>query len=420
LLIKSLTFMRSTSLCQLLKIALGLVLLASCKKENNISEDVAKTQKLQAIADSMRLEVNKLVGLPIPGMHFYLEGPKGSFFISTADDDTKKLTANHWFRMASITKHFTSVAILNMQEDGWLNIDDTITSFIPGTNLPYVPNTPSWDIPHKEKITIKQLMSHTAGVFDSDNEEIPALGQTFTNYKLNINPNYAFTTEDFTSFNASNNLSYFEPGTGYHYSNVGYSMLATIISRVYSIKQQVDRSYADYMHNVVVAGVPNIKGLIRFPDLASENKIPSPGTDGMIYTVKKDTIRITSFNPSLLIGQGNGQATIKAVHDWFRANMKGNGVLKLNTLQLISTPFVPDFSGSEYTFGTQIIGNLGIGHAGDRVGNSCFIAYDKATDISILGYIPFWDLTDGQNSLVNNCILPLYYTMEYMSKELLN
>ena len=396
-----------------------LISITSCKKENNFPENQQLEAKLQKVADSMRLEINELVGFPIPGIHLYIDGPKGNFFVSSTLDSSKKITQSHWFRFASFTKHFTSVAILNMEEDGWLNINDTITSFIPGTAIPYVPNTPEWDIPFKKQITIKQLMSHTAGVYDSDNEIDPVLGEKYTDFMLSLNPNHTFTTEDFTLINKSRNLSYFTPGTGYAYTNVGYSMLATIISRVYSQKVKFPRSFSDYMQEVIVPAVPSSKNFIRFPDNANDNRIPLPGVNGMIYNGRNDTISITTYNPTILIGQGNGQGTIKAVHDWFRNNVKGNGVLSLNTVRKLYNPFTPDYSNSEYTFGAENIGNLGIGHSGARAGNLCFVIYNKSTDVSILGYLPFWDLTDNKNSFINNNLVPLYVTMELLVDEYL-
>ena len=389
-----------------------LIGITSCKKENSFQENQQLEAKLQKVADSMRLEINELVGFSIPGIHLYVDGPKGNFFVSSVSDSSKKITPSHWFRFASFTKHFTSVAILNMEEDGWLNIDDTITSFIPGTTVPYVPNTPSWNIPNKGQITIKQLMSHTAGVYDSDNEVDPLLGMRYTEFMLSINPHHTFTTEDFTSHNISRKLSYFTPGTGYSYSNVGYSMLATIISRVYSQRVKVPRSFSDYMQEVIIPAVPSTKNFIRFPDKALDNTIPFPGVNGMIYNGKNDTLSITTYNPTILIGQGNGQGTIKAVHDWFKNNMIGNGALSLNTIQKF-------YSNSEYTFGTENIGSLGVGHSGARAGNLCFVIYNKATDVSIVGYLPFWDLTDEKNSLINNNLFPLYTTMELLVDEYL-
>ena len=68
---------------------------------------------------------------------------------------------NTHFRIASNTKTFTSAAIMLLNQQGLLNIDDTIVSNIPGTANPYVPATAQYDIPNKASITIRRLSSHT-------------------------------------------------------------------------------------------------------------------------------------------------------------------------------------------------------------------------------------------------------------------
>jgi len=55
------------------------------------------------------------------------------------------------FRIASLTKQFTAVAILQLHEKGLLNIEDDIKKYIP-------------DFPSTEKITIANLASHTSGI----------------------------------------------------------------------------------------------------------------------------------------------------------------------------------------------------------------------------------------------------------------
>lgn len=401
-----------------LSMALVMVFISCSKDDDEVPPSAdPRSARMQAIADSMRLQIDSLVGLPIPGMHFYVQSPQGSYFISSAPIPSRRITSAHWFRFASLTKLFTASAVLNMQEEGWLDIDDTITSTVPGFGTTYVPSTPEWDIPYKNQITIRQLLSHTAGVFDCDNDTVPALGMKLTDYLLQSNPDHPFTTEDFTSTNATYNLSYFQPGTGYKYSNVGYSILGNIIARVYSANSIFPKTYTNYLEEVMITSVPSTVGSIRFPDNSTDKFIPSPGSNGMTYTGGTDTLSITAYNPSILIAQGNGQGTLKAVHDWVRKTLKAQGALTTQTIQLMNTPFVPDYSGEQYTFGYQDFGSIGRGHSGARAGNLCIAAYNPANDVSVLGYLPFWDIRDDINTVINNNLIPLYITMDLLAQE---
>jgi len=129
-----------------------------------------------------------------------------------------------------------------MFEDGWLDIYDTIIDTIPGFDIPYVPDTANWEIPYKDEITIEQLLQHSAGVYDVDNDEVPNCGgASFVEYTFILDPTHQFTIDELVEQVTINNLSYFAPGTDYHYSNTGYSILAEIIARVYSAQIKTDK-----------------------------------------------------------------------------------------------------------------------------------------------------------------------------------
>ena len=124
-----------------------------------------------------------------------------------------------------------------MIQDGWLNLDDNITSFIPNTTEPYVLNSAEWAIPHKNQITIKQLLQHNAGVYDVSNDAVPGFGRLpYVEYLLENFPNHQFTATELVNQITIHNLSYGTPNQMYHYSNTGYTILGEIIARVYSAR----------------------------------------------------------------------------------------------------------------------------------------------------------------------------------------
>jgi len=88
-------------------------------------------------------------------------------------------TENTHFRAASITKTFTAAGILLLQQKGLLNIEDTVVSNIPGRTEPYLPNTPEYAIPHKDVITIRQLLGMQAPFAYSPGKHRP--GKPFGN-----------------------------------------------------------------------------------------------------------------------------------------------------------------------------------------------------------------------------------------------
>ena len=88
-------------------------------------------------------------------------------------------------------------------------------------------------------ITIKLLMQHAAGVYDVDNDSVPGFGgKSYTQYTQEMDPNHQFNVTEMVNQITINNLVYFEPGTGYHYSNTGYAILGEIAGRIYSLRRR--------------------------------------------------------------------------------------------------------------------------------------------------------------------------------------
>ncbi|WP_165305060.1 serine hydrolase domain-containing protein [Pedobacter sp. SYP-B3415] len=72
-----------------------------------------------------------------------------------ADLERKKLNnVNTGFQLASLSKVFTAIAVLQLYEQGKLRLDETFRTYIP--KFPY------------QEITIRQLLSHTSGLSDQD------------------------------------------------------------------------------------------------------------------------------------------------------------------------------------------------------------------------------------------------------------
>jgi len=110
------------------------------------------------------------------------------------------------YRLASITKQFTASAILLLAEDGKLILDDRLRHWLP--------SLPAADDP----ITLRHLLTHTSGLIDY--EEVMPDGST-----------EQLRDADVLRLLESQNRTYFKPGSGYRYSNSGYSLLALIVER---------------------------------------------------------------------------------------------------------------------------------------------------------------------------------------------
>lgn len=114
------------------------------------------------------------------------------------------------FRIASITKGFTAMLVLQLVEQGKLTLEGKITDYLPD----YRRDT-------GDKITLHQLLNHTSGIPDYTSKPgfFPA------------NSRHFIAVEDFIAQHCSDDLA-FEPGSEFAYSNSGYHILGGIIEKV--------------------------------------------------------------------------------------------------------------------------------------------------------------------------------------------
>ena len=248
--------------------SISLSVFCSCTKD----EPSQQKEQLQEVTDSLRTALGAQLDKTIPSMSILIQTAQETYFVCSAAPGEQMITPETYFRFASNTKNFTAVAILNMHEDGWLDYRAKITDTIPGSSIPYVPLTGEWNIPNKNIITIEQLLQHSAGVYDVDNDSVPGLGgSSYVSYTLNQNPNHQFTSSELVSQVVIHNLRYsFDPGKGHHYSNTGFTILGEIIARVYSFRAGSAKTYSDYLYDHIYGPSTPVPLQVHFPYLATD------------------------------------------------------------------------------------------------------------------------------------------------------
>ena len=121
----------------------------------------------------------------------------------------KKNSLTDIFQLASLTKTFTAALLLKLMEEGKLSVNTRVTDYFPD----FHPDKP---------ITVGQLLSHTAGVYEILRN--PAASKEGAMYS-------AVSREKLLSYFYTQPLD-FEPGTQFSYSNSGYVLLGIIIEKV--------------------------------------------------------------------------------------------------------------------------------------------------------------------------------------------
>ncbi len=118
-------------------------------------------------------------------------------------------TCDTKFRIASFTKPFTAMLILQLAEDGIVTLDGRLKDYLP-----------EFAADGGDKITIHQLLTHTAGI--TGESRIPNLAEIEKQF---------YSRERLLECIMERSLV-FEPGTDREYSNFGYALLALVIERV--------------------------------------------------------------------------------------------------------------------------------------------------------------------------------------------
>ncbi len=380
-------------------VMLGLLLCFGCMKKNTDPPDEPSEnyKKVHTVVDSLRQALQKTSGKIFPSLNVLINTPKEMIFVSSVAPGRNAVTPDTYFRFASNTKNMTAAAILNMQEDGWLKITDKITGKIPGSDIPYVPATQSWNIPFKDQITIEQLLQHSAGVYDLVNDTVPGCnGKSFTDYIDELDPNHQFTAGEFANQLRVNNLFSFPPGTNWSYSNTGYALLSEVIARVYTFRAGTAKAFSDYMNDYLAGPAAPVPMGIRFPWLSTDQKLPEPFVASTWYKENDETIIFTKCNMSGNTAEGNGYGTMRMLNQYLRTLMTGANILTPTSVEQMQSDLSP--GSASYALGCKYQMNLGYGHTGSTHGYMSAMFYDPLTGVSVVAMLPVWDFSNGMSS----------------------
>ncbi len=364
------------------------VVLSGCT--TSFKGELEKQQTIQNMVSSQFAQFSEENNLPPQlGILIHMQTPDGSY-TAHAGFTGESVSLDTHYRIASVSKTFTAAAIMLLDQEGLLNIDDSITSAIPGKGIPYLPDTDDFAIPNKQRITIRNLLSHRAGVFDVFNDPIPAessapyAGISYIGYVQEIlgKEEHQYTLEELISVIATNQLSYAEPDVLYHYSDVGYMLLAGIIERVSGMSY--DRFIQDKF--LTPLGLHNTSA----PWNANDATLPLPYFTG--YTRwDAEFFSTVEDNMSCQVGPGNIISTPHDMANWIRTLLSGRGPLTKEQLQRMKV--IPD-GNTTYALG---IGEsiVGYGHSGAHPGYMNFVAYNDEHDIGVVVVAPFIDYNAG-------------------------
>lgn len=219
------------------------------------------------------------------------------------------------FRLGSITKQFTAVAILQLQEQGKLNTQDPISKYLP-------------EYPQGKKIKIHHLLTHTAG--------IPSITGFPNLSEIQRHPS---TPEGVIAYFANLPLE-FEPGSDCKYSDSGYIVLGAIIETVSGV------SYEKYIQDHFFLPL----GMKATYFDHNQSMIPHRAA-GYGMGTKGEMVNAEFIDMSFPHGAGSLASTVEDLYRWDRALMENKLLSKESTEKLFQMQAFSEKNQIKYGYG---------------------------------------------------------------------
>lgn len=227
-------------------------------------------------------------------------------------------TENTLFPLASISKTFTALAILQLKEKGKLKLDDPLVKYLP-------------DFPYPE-INIRQLLAHTSGLPDSEAIFDPLIAKE---------PDKIFTLSDVIPaliLYKNNKSLRFQSGEKWGYSSVGFQLLALLVEKL------SQESFAEYMkkHIFIPAKMSNTYIQTNLSQTKDKNRTVNYQYNNHyeMKLLQMDTLpdwKEWTYNLTGLAGGNNVVSNVKDLLNYDRA-LYSEKLIKQKTLEEALTP----------------------------------------------------------------------------------
>jgi CubicO group peptidase (beta-lactamase class C family) len=309
------------------------------------------TDKIKALVDT--ITANKSFN----GVILYAENGKSVYETAIGYRTyahKKVLKKTDIFELASVSKQFCALVIMQLKEKGLLQYDDLVEKYL--------------DIPYKG-ITIRNLLTHTGGL--PDYQQI--MDQNWDKRKV------ANNNDIIEYLNKYHPPRLFAPGEKYTYSNTGYVLLASIAEKASG------RDFIEYCNTEIFQKLGMKHTAIRTLEEKAAEKNFAIGH--MYGNEKSGYVRADSFpssNYTIWLGNRKGPGRISSTAQdllkWDNA-IRNNQLVSKETLQEAYTPMkLNDGTNSNYGFGLELVFKNNVlqivWHNGDNPGYKTLIMRD--------------------------------------------
>ena len=268
-------------------VLIGGIVGAGCGTDSG-ARDIGDKAAIQA-------KMDRLVSLGVPGITVLVRDADRSLQLTSGVSDLKTkavIAADDQFRIGSIAKPYIAAIVMQLVEEGKLDLDDTIEHYKPGM------------VPNGADITLRRLLNHTSGIADytevSQEVIAPYLKGDFA---------HVWTPPQLVKIAVAAGPR-FEPGAGVHYSNTNYALIGLVVERVTGNSLE---------HEFKTRLLEPLK--LTNTTFATDGRMPSPHARGYLVGNGKP-VDVTEIYPYYW-GAGNLVADADDVALFYKALMRG-------------------------------------------------------------------------------------------------
>ena len=255
------------------------------------------------------------------------------------------------YRLGSVTKQFTAMAVMMLVEQGKIRLDDDLTKYLPGYPI------------QGHRITIDRLLNHTSGI-----KGYTEMGEKFWNKsRLDLSHEEMidlFSAEPFE----------FAPGERYQYNNSAYYLLGVIIEKVSGM------SYADYLSENIFEPLGLAETYYLYNSPIIENRAEG-------YEVREGkTINDDPLSMWLPFSAGSLGSSVLDLLQW-QAALESHRLISKASFQKMKTPgTLNDDTKTTYAYGLAV-GNMEgytkISHGGGINGFRTQLSHYPEEDLTV-------------------------------------
>lgn len=275
----------------------------------------------------------------------------------------RAISASDRFRVGSVSKTFTAVVLLQLVDEGKLNLDAPVNSYLPDLI--------------DQRITVRHLLSHRSGLYDYTNDMFARTVPGFEAVR-----NRVFSYRELLDLSLAKPLTV-TPGTSYAYSNTNFVVAGTLIEKITGrgvateyrerIIDPLDLDDTSYVHPSTAISGRHTKGYLT-PDEAGAPLVDSSyqtaswaQSAGAVISSTRD---LNTFLSALMGGRLTSAAQLTQMQQWTPVNSTQGYGLGLRRRDLSCGVSVYGHTGTVQGYYTFAFAAKGGGRAVTSVANT--------------------------------------------------